>query len=177
MKLKFNIFFIILFFVVTLQAQKQKNSLGIELGGGGLAYSINYERHFSEKISLRLGFSFLSINERQTEKTLAVMSYPISVNYLINISGQKHFLETGIGAMNLITSGDLVEYKGVSDFFLNPFLKLGYRYSPTNNRWVYKIGLSPFLGTKSLTHPTAQGFQLFGSETQIWGYVGMGYRF
>jgi len=177
MKLKLNILFIILFFVLTLQAQEHKNSLGIELGGGGLAYSINYERHVSDKISSCLGFSFLNIVERQTEKTLTVMSYPISVNYLINLSRQKHFLETGIGAMNLITSGDLVEYKGVSNYFLNPFVNLGYRYAPTNNRWVYKIGLSPFLGTKSLTHPTAQGFMLLGNEIQIWGYVGMGYRF
>ncbi len=177
MKLKLNILFIITIFVVTMHAQERKNSLGIELGGGGLAYSINYERHITEKIISRFGFSFLNIIERQTEKTLTIMSYPISVSYLINLSGKKHFLETGIGAMNLVTTGDLVEFKGVSNYFLNPFVNFGYRYASTSNPWVYKIGLSPFLGTKSLTNPTDQGFLLFGSATQIWGYVGLGYRF
>jgi hypothetical protein len=177
MKLKLRILLIITIFVVTMQAQERKNSIGFEFGGGGLAYSINYERHINEKFISRIGFSFLNITERQTEKTLTVMSYPISVSYLINLSGQKHFLETGIGAMNLFTTGDLVEFKGVSNIFLNPFVNLGYRFASTSNPLIYKIGLSPFLGTKSLTNPSSQGFQLFGSESQIWGYVGLGYRF
>lgn len=154
-----------------------KNSVMLEIGGNGLAYSINYERFLNKNINARAGFSLFKIIENQTDKSMIVMSYPISFNYLINLARQKHLIETGIGVMNLVTSGDLVEYKGVTNYYLNPFLNLGYRYEPTKNRFLYRIGLSPFLGTTSLTNPTEQGFQPLGSKVQIWGHIGIGYRF
>lgn len=175
-------FYLLAFFLICSTSYSQetssyKNAVVFDLGGNGLAYSINYERSLSSKINARAGFSFWRINENQTAKSLIVMSYPISFNYMINLSDERHFIETGLGIMNLLTSGDLVEYKGITNYYLNPFLNLGYRYKPAKNRFVYRAGLSPFLGTKSLTNPTEQGFQPLGSKIQIWGYIGIGYQF
>lgn len=163
--------------VFQANAQAYKNSLNIELGGGGLAYSINYEHFFSKKFAPRIGMSFLHIRERQTEKSLVVMSFPVSLHYLQNIHNEAHFLEAGFGTMNLITTGDLVEYKGVTDIFLNPFIHLGYRYRPAQKRWNFLIGFTPFYGIKSITNPTEQGFRPFGSKVQLWGTIGVGYNF
>ena len=59
MKQKLIILFTITLFVLNLQAQELKNSLTIELGGGGLAYSINYENLIKQKFVARAGFSYL----------------------------------------------------------------------------------------------------------------------
>jgi len=177
MKLKTIALFTISLLVVQLQGQELKNSFTIEIGGGGLVYSINYENLVNQKIVARAGLSYFLLIENQTEKTLNVITVPLSVSYLLNISRKKHFLEMGIGTMDLITSGDLVEYKGVTDFFINPFLIAGYRYRPIDKKWTFKISLTPFYGTKSLTNPTDQGFMPFGSKIQLWGTIGMGYNF
>jgi hypothetical protein len=182
MKLYTLIFSILTLLFVGLRTNAQdsgnyKNAVMFEIGGNGLAYSVNYERFLRKNFNARAGFSLFNIIESQTDKSMIIMSYPISCNYLINIGRQKHFIETGIGLMNLITSGDLVDYKGVTNYYLNPFLNFGYRYEPTKNRLLYRVGLSPFLGTKSLTNPTEQGFQPLGSIVQIWGYMGIGYKF
>lgn len=159
------------------EARDYKNAVVFELGGNGLAYSLNYERRFDQNVHTRVGFSAWKIIENQTDKSLTVMSFPVSFNYLNHLGGQKHYLESGLGVMNLVTTGDLVEFKGVTNYYLNPFVNLGYRYQPVNRRWTFRAGLSPFLGTKSVTNPTAQGFRPLGSRVQAWGYLGIGYRF
>ncbi len=105
------------------------------------------------------------------------MSIPLSISYLQNIYKQKHYFEVGLGTMDLITSGDLVEYKGVTDIFFNPYLIAGYRYRPIDKNWNFKLSFTPFYGTKSLTNPTDQGFRPFGSKFQAWGNLGVGYSF
>ena len=169
--------FLFAFNVYAQESYNYKNAVIFELGGNGLVYSVNYERFLTKNINTRVGLSFWRIIENQTDKSMTVMSYPLSFNYLINMSGQKHFIEAGIGAMNLVTTGDLVEYKGVTNYYLNPFLNLGYRFRSTKNRLLYRVGLSPFLGTKSFTNPTEQSFQPLGSKIQFWGYLGIGYSF
>lgn len=177
MKLKLIILFIIPLFTLNLQAQELKNSITIELGGGGLAYSINYENLIKQNFVARAGFSYLLIMENQTEKVLNVITIPLSFSYLQNIKSNKHFIEMGIGTMDLITSGNLVEYKGVTDIFINPYLIAGYRYRPADKKWTFKLSLTPFYGTKSLTNPTDQGFVPFGRKIQMWGTLGIGYNF
>jgi hypothetical protein len=182
MKLAKYILLLLFWTLISLKSMAQesktfKNAVVVELAGNGLVYSFNYERHSKKDIYLRFGVSMWRIIENQTEKSITVMSYPISLNHLINLGNQKHYLDTGIGVMNLITTGNLVEYKGLTNYYLNPFVNLGYRYSPSKNSFTYKIGFSPFWGTKSWFHPTNQGFQPLGNNIQIWGYLGIGYRF
>lgn len=172
---RLTIFFLLLLFCNETNGQSAKNALFMEAGGGGLIYSLNYERTFKYNLAGRAGISFLQIRENQTEKTLNLMSFPLSLSYLQNLRGNVHFVEFGIGVMNLYTDGDLVEYKGARDFFVNPFAIAGYRYKPKGKRWDLRAGLTPFIGTKSLSNPTEQGFQPFGSKIQLWGSLGIGY--
>ena len=177
MKTKINLFFALSIFTISLNAQELKHAVTLEIGGGGLLYSINYEHNIKQNFVARAGISLLLIKEKQTEKTLNVISIPLSFSYLQNIYHDKHYLEIGIGTMNLITSGDLIEYKGVTDIFLNPYLIAGYRYRPIDKNWNFKLGFTPFYGTKSLTNPTEQGFKPFGRKIQLWGNIGIGYNF
>jgi len=154
-----------------------KNGLSVEVGGNALLYSVNYERNLSTKAVAKGGMSIWKVIENQTNKSLTIMCYPVSFNYLFHLRTPKHAIETGMGVMNLITSGNLVEYKGVTNYYINPFLNVGYRYSPAKNPFWYGVGLSPFLGTKSLTHPTEQGFLPLGNNVQLWGYLRIGYAF
>jgi len=153
------------------------HALTFEIGGGGLLYSLNYEHNIKQNFVARAGISFLQIKEKQTEKFLKVMSIPLSFSYLKNIYLDKHFLEVGVGIMDLMTSGDLVEYKGTTDIFLNPYLIAGYRYRPIAKEWNFILSFTPFYGTKSLTNPTEQSFQPFGKKLQIWGNIGVVYNF
>jgi len=177
MKTKIIIFFALSIFTTNLNAQELKHAVTLEIGGGGLLYSINYEHYLKQYFVARAGISFLLIKEKQTEKSLKIVSIPLSFSYLQNIYHDKHYLEIGIGTMDLITSGDLIEYKGVTDIFLNPYLIAGYRYLPIDKKWNLKLSFTPFFGTKSLTNPTEQGFKPFGSKIQLWGNIGIGYSF
>lgn len=159
------------------QAQEDQNAVFFELGGNGLAYGFHYDRHIDYNIHGRAGFSIFRVIENQTEKSLLVMSFPLSFNYRYDLSQGKHFLEGGLGIMNLVTTGDLVEYQGITNYYLNPFINAGYLYKPPGQKWIYKAALTPFLGTKSVTNPTEQGFQPFGNAFQIWGTLGVGYHF
>jgi hypothetical protein len=160
---------------INLNAQHSNNAVSIELGGGGLLYSLNYEHFVAQNFVLKAGFSFFAVEERQTDKSMQVLSLPLSVSYLQPIYKQKHYLEVGIGNMNLITNGDLVEYKGSTDIFLNPYLLVGYRYKHHSQKWQLKMNFTPFYGTKSIITPTEQGFRPFGSTVQLWGGLGFVY--
>ena len=160
-----------------VNAQQFKNALNLEIGGTGLVYSVGYERFVKNNFSISLGTSYLTVNEKQTEKNLKIMSFPISTSSFINIGNKRHFAEVGVGVMNLITNGNLIEFKGETNHYLNPYLKLGYRFIPTQNRWQYKVMITPFWASKSSINPTQQGFRLTGGVYQIWGGMALGYRF
>jgi hypothetical protein len=167
-----------LFNVNALQAQQiAPQAITLEIGGLGLSYSLNYEHRMGNHFVARAGISFLHIEERQTGKSNELLSFPVSLSYLKNIGESSHFAEFGIGTMNLLSTGNLVEYQGVTDFFLNPGLILGYRYLPSDSPWSLKASFTPFLGTESLTQPGEKAFSPFGSRLQPWGGIGIGYSF
>ncbi len=78
--------------------QIKKNTVFAEIGGNGIIYSINYDRLFdvSEKIKLssRIGIHYTNSFPLQYYKTLCI---PVEFSGLYSISGQKHFLEVGLG--------------------------------------------------------------------------------
>ena len=88
----------------------------------------------------------------------------------------QHGLEFGLGTMNLLTNGNLVEYKGTTDFFVNPNLVLAYRYRPQAGAWWIRAAFTPYYGTSSITNPEVTSFQAFGSRFQPWGGLGFGYN-
>ena len=169
----------VLFFVLLAlgsSAQQTKHAFAVELGGGGLLYSLNYERSLTQHINARAGGSFLVLQENGTDKGLAVLSFPLSAAYRVPIGATHHSGEAGIGIMNLLTRGDLVEFGGATDLYLNPFLIVGYRYHNPSQRMSYRVAFTPFLGTKSAITPTEQGFAPLGRPFQLWGSIGIGYH-
>jgi len=174
----FILIIISLFSIHALKAQQiARQAITLEIGGLGLSYSLNYEHRLGNKFIARAGLSFLHIEEKQTGKANELLSFPVSLSYLKNIGGSSHFAEFGIGTMNLLSTGNMVEYQGITDFFLNPGLVLGYRYLPQDSRWSLKAAFTPFYGTKSLTNPGEKAFSPLGGRLQPWGGLGVGYRF
>jgi hypothetical protein len=162
----------------TSQAQQlAPQAITLEIGGLGLSYSPNYEHRLGNHFVARASFSFLHIKEKQTGKSNELLSFPVSLSYLKGIGAGSHFAEFGIGTMNLLSTGNLVEYQGITDFFLNPGLILGYRYLPSESPWSLKASFTPFLGTESLTQPGEKAFSPFGGRLQPWGGIGIGYSF
>lgn len=176
---KYIAFLMCVVFVSTLSLNAQNNipkhAISFELGGRGLLYSINYEYQFADNFVATAGISFLHLMESEIDKSSELISYPVSVNYLLELS-EEHYAELGVGVMNLITTGDLVEYSGNTDYFLNPTLLLGYRYKPTDSRWHFKAMATPFFGTKSPTNDEGTSFQPLGAVFQIWGGLSVGYE-
>lgn len=176
-----NIKFITLFLLFTsfidLAAEDNipTHSVNFELGGRGLLYSLNYEYNFNKNFVASVGFSFLNISESDISKSSMIMSFPISSSYLLDINDEHH-LEFGIGLTNLLITGDLVEYEGNTDLFINPNIIIGYRFYPERSSWYFKAIFTPFLGTKSLTNSTGTQFQPFGSLIQAWGGIAIGYK-
>jgi len=148
-----------------------------EIGGQGLTYSLGYECEIYNRLVANSGISFLNLHENQTEKNMTMMTFPVSISYLQPIFNDQNKLELGLGAMNLLTSGDLVEYKGVTDFFINPGLILGYRFIPESNKWHFKTSFNPFWGTTSITDPNRKPFTLFNRQMNYWGGIAVGYNF
>jgi len=175
MKKAFLIIFLA-FSAVLAKAQNPKNAVLMEIGGSGFLYSLNYERNFAKNWLAKAGFSFVHFKELQTEKQMQLYAFPVSVSYLKNIFAEKHFLETGFGVMNVMTSGNMVEYRGATDWYLNPHLIVAYRYRTARN-WHFRLAFTPFYGTKSLSNPTEFGFSPFGTNLQLWGGLGFGKSF
>lgn len=178
MKTSLKLILLLIFTVNPLLSQNNshKQAIVLEIGGKGLIYSLNYEYEILENINASIGISYLSLQESQTDKSSSLLSFPLGVTYKYPIAGENHYVEGGLGLMNLIISGDLVEYEGNTDYFLNPTLLLGYRYEPINEGWLFKVSFTPFLGTKSLTNSDGTSFQPLGSPFQMWGSLSVGYK-
>lgn len=163
--------------IIQVNAQQYKSAINLEIGGSGLVYNLGYERFLRKSLSLNFGASYIKIEEQQTGKKFNIITFPVSSSHLINIHSNKHFTEAGLGIMNLVTSGDLIEYKKQTDYYMNPFIKLGYRFVSQSNRWQYKLTFTPFYASKSINRPTQQGFSISGGTYQLWGGMSLGYKF
>ena len=157
-------------------AQNTRSAVVLEIGGQGLSYSLNYEYSFSDHLKGRIGISFLNIKENETGKTGNLMSFPLSLSYVHYLDdNDQHGLEFGLGTMNLLTKGNLVEYKGTTDFFINPNLILAYRYRSQSGDWWLRTAFTPYYGTTSMINSEGNSFQAFGSQFQPWGGLSLGY--
>ena len=153
-----------------------KQAVTLEIGGKGLIYSVNYEHRVQKNIVISAGLSFTHIKEKQTNKSSDIISFPVSASYIFNLVNQKHYMEVGIGTMNLLTTGNLTAYGGATDFFMNPNLILGYRYYPSAKNWSIRASFNPVYGTRSFADPKRTPFKPLGNRIQPWGGIGFSYR-
>lgn len=117
-----------------------KNAVYFELLGSGLFYSINYDRILWEKpnlaISARIGTSYIPI----PESDFYLLGFPIE---LIFLKGSKNYLEIGLSLLILQSFFD-----GTSTNSLFAFGRIGYRHQKKNERFIFRIGFTPFIVIK-----------------------------
>jgi hypothetical protein len=174
--------FILLCFVFLVQfsvlAQvPASQSVYVELGGAGLAYSFNYDFRFDKNDinswGMRMGAGGWATNWGNRERLLTM---PFQINKLFG--SQQHFFELGGGATfvyyrdqwNNSWSGETILYKDF-DFILNTgdtpafmgTLNFGYRRIPVDGGFTFKANLTPIFNQN--------GFW------PLWVGVGFGYAF
>src|SRR2546430_16946816 len=92
------------------QDRNATNSIFLEGGGPGLAYSLNYERIFENDFGLRVGFSYLSASGSASaggttaSGSISLWAGPVLANY-VGLSSGNHGLELGGGATVIGFSG------------------------------------------------------------------------
>lgn len=110
-----NLFNVVVFLFIFQFAHSQNNStFYMEAGGGGVLYSINGDRRFSEStpFGYRMGASIFKLDGDW------ISSFPLQINYLL---GNKHGLEVGAG-------GTLFYEYDDKSRALSPLITLAYRY-------------------------------------------------
>jgi hypothetical protein len=129
--------------------RKAKNLVYLELLGNGGLYSINYERMLGNDLSARLGFSYFSVGASTGDSSAkaTLVTAPLMLNYLVG--GKNHKFEVGAGATMIYVSasssgagmGSSAEGVGVAGTGT-----VGYRYSPNDGGFVFRVGYTPFFG-------------------------------
>jgi hypothetical protein len=126
------------------------NSVFLEGGGPGLAYSLNYERVFENDFGLRAGFSYLSFTATASSGSASATMWtvPVLANYL-GLSSGNHTLELGggatiVGFSGAGTSGPLAA-SGSGTVVLGTAI-LGYRRQPPTGGFQFRIGVEALIG-------------------------------
>jgi hypothetical protein len=116
------------------------NALFVELGGNGIAYSVNYERHVSESFVLRVGTGLWgSVGESPRYWVLTV---PATASFLVGSPTHKFELGGGItGVASSNGTPDRVTTPGVFGSAI-----VGYRYNPPKAGFFFKIAMTPLFG-------------------------------
>ncbi|MBK7397180.1 MAG: hypothetical protein IPJ34_12985 [Myxococcales bacterium] len=125
-----------------------RNTLDAEVGGGGLLYSVGYERMLRDDLGVRLGFGTWSTNQvvsaegsGNAAKTWFV-SLPVGVRWL-PVHDDHHALEIGAG-VNALWSSDRGEMYLLSTkergFTPVGFGSVGYRAQPFDGGPVFRLG-------------------------------------
>jgi len=152
MKTIFGILFLIISFGVV--AQKRQNAIFIEVKGTGANLTLNYDTRFTAKtngLGARAGFGYFG------DKYDNVINIPFEINYLIG--KEKHFFETGVGAVwgNYNEKSD--DQKGIGNLYITKLngwafaTDIGYRYQQYN-RLLLRLNFTP-LFTKQKIYPLA----------------------
>lgn len=159
--------------------QSYFGSVQLEFAGTGLLYNVSYEHTFLKgRLRPRIGYGYLLLQEEKTEKSMHLMAFPVGCSYLFPFAGGLHNFELGTGLMNFMLTGDMVEYEGHTDFYLNPWLLLGYRAELRESPWLFRVHVLPFIASKSLIDPTEKKFRpIIPGDIQPFAGLGVGYRF
>lgn len=121
-----------------------RNALYVELGGAGLLYSINYDRHLVGRLHLRGGYATLKSNFLFNGRVHMV---PVQLAF---VSNTTHALELGAGATLVKDNGT----SGLQPYNTNETgtsriaasFVVGYRYQPIERGFLFRIGFTPFVG-------------------------------
>jgi hypothetical protein len=157
------------------------NSIFLEGGGPGLAYSLNYERVFQDDFGLRVGFSYLSISgtfssgSSSGTGSATLWTVPVMFDYL-GLGWGNSALELGAGAtiVGLSGSGTLGPFAGsASGQLLFGTAILGYRRQPPSGGFQFRVGLEALVGKGLAMSETDRNPDKVG--VLPWMYMSLGF--
>jgi hypothetical protein len=129
----------------------------LELGGSGIAYSINYDGRFAK---MENGFGVRVGVGGAGGSSGGYFALPMQVNYLLGNSGQ--YMELGAGATFLTAGLDLFDNSGSSSTFVGT-ATIGFRKQPFGKKGLtWRIAFTPFIAESTFVP---------------WGGASVGYRF
>ncbi len=139
----------------TITTEKPKYAIYLELGGSGGFYSLNVERVFNGRFTLRGGYTYLS-SGRGGFVELPKPIVPLSTSILFDFGNNTSFAEIGIG-------GTLIGMNGKVHVAMVPII--GIREQDMSKRGAMgRISFTPF-------------FLPNEKELHLWGGVSVGYGF
>jgi hypothetical protein len=152
----------LLFFSMTILAQKAAKSVFAEIGGPGIT-SLNFDTRFAKKengLGMRVGVGGFSIGGA------SIVFLPVGLNYLIGKDGKNYF-ELGAGLTPIVAIG--TDSTGKRNSRNGPFdasfghLNLGYRLQPSKSGFTFRASINPIFGK--------------GFFWPFYGGVSFGYKF
>lgn len=151
------IFLLSFLFLSHINAQRGQ-SIYVELLGGGVIYSVNYDTRFSEgedKLGCRIGASFVESG----------VIIPTQINYLFGEN--KHKFEIGLGITTFL------EFDSDGSIYILGSGTLMYRFQKPDGNFLFRAGLSP-------TFVPTEDDVLYGDIGKIfwfWPGISFGYKF
>lgn len=151
-----------------LEERDPRQSVFLEVGGPGVAYSVNYERYLSPDWSIRAGGSVFSLVESETRDAMTAFVAPITGQYLF-FEGAHH-LELGAGLHVGVIRSTLNTYDQAEAFgMIAATGVVGYRYQKPDGGWLFRATFTPMYW--------GERFAILGSPLQLWGGLSVGYAF
>ena len=137
------------------QNEKRAQNVFVELGGKGLLFTANYDSRFSKRmdgLGGRVGIGYISIGGDNAT------TVPLSLNYLLGTG--RHFLEMGLGATLLATSGNDNSFLfDENNSNVIGTMSFSYRLQPVDQGFSFRAGLTPIFN-KNFFIPYYAGLSL-----------------
>jgi len=133
------------------EARTARNAVYLELGGPGLAYSLNYERYILNDVSLRMGGSYMVWGTSGSAGHPAWwLAFPIMLNFLGVYAG-SHALDLGGGLVMIYCSTDLSSICDDDGLAPKGGLSLGYRFAPADGGFLFRAAITPLFNFSTKT--------------------------
>ena len=119
---------------------RPQNTFFVELGGQGLAFTVNGDFRFSgtmNNMGVRVGIGYIDIAKE------SITTIPLGLNYIMGKNGK--YFELGIGATFI--SGDIFNSKNQNGLFTLGTMFFGYRSQPLDGGFNFRAGLTAIFRT------------------------------
>ena len=130
---------------------QDKNTVYIEGLGSAILYSFNYERQFTDNLSLRVGFSSVPLTAEDDghdhgDENVTFTIIPIMANYLIGSGNHKLAISGGVLQVSASTEIHDEDYQLGTGML--PTAGVGYRYQRAAGGFFFNanVGITPIAG-------------------------------